>query len=588
VTIAWRPAFACAIALVALLAAGCVSVPDSGPVRIGPSTESEAESTQQYVRVPKGPAPGAEPAEIVRGYLAAMRALPADPTVVRAFMTEDAAAGWRPNRRSIIFAGAPVLRLSGVSVRVSLDELGTLDQRGSWTSTRPEDSEVDVELRLVQRDGQWRITNPAPGLLIDQEFFDDYYRAYSLYFFDPTHNILVPEQIYLPDGEQTATALLRGLVSGPTRWLKGAVDSFLPADTDPAVAVPVDENGVATVPLGSDVLSLPAEQRQLLAVQLAWTFGQVPEVRDIEVVADGAPVSLVRETGGLDPDYGTKYDPADAGASRALYALQDQRVVIVDDEAITPVPGLFGSGELPVSSFGVDRDGRVVAGVTDGGTAVTVAGVAGDPQEREMWFSGGVDLLRPQWDFHDRLWIVDRQPGASVFWTVHAGKPRLVNLAEEPLTPSDVRAFAVSRDGMRLAVIDGRGEGARLLVGRVTRPANGTGPLAVDRWREIVTPTQALTGYRGLSWSSPTQLAVLALDDDSFQPVTIDIDGSDVGTTALVDFDPRWIAANPTQDTPTVVGDAEGVLHTQTTNERWTPVVLDEEDPGLSRPAYVE
>jgi hypothetical protein len=408
-----------------------------------------------------------------------------------------------------------------------------------------------------------------------------------MYFFDPTHSILVPEQIYLPDGEQTATALLRGLVSGPTPWLKGAVDSFLPADTDPAVAVPVDENGVATIPVGSEVLNMPAEQRQLLAVQLAWTFGQVPEVRDIHVVADGAPVSLVRETGGLDPEYGTKYDPADAGASRSLYALRDRRVVVVD-EAITPVAGLFGSGELPVSSFGVDRDGRVVAGVTDGGTSVSVAGISGDPQERQIWFSGGSDLLRPQWDFYDRLWIVDRQPGSSVFWTIHDGKPRLVDLPEEPLTPSDVHAFAVSRDGMRVAVIDGRGDDARLLVGRVNRRADGRGALAVDRWREIVTPTQALSGYRGLSWSSPTQLAVLALDEDSVQPVTIDIDGSDVGTTALVDFDPHWIAANPTQDMPTVVGDAEGVLHTQTTNERWTPVLLDEEAPGLSRPAYVE
>ena len=35
-----------------------------------------------------------------------------------------------------------------------------------------------------QVDGQWRIANPQPGLMVTDKFFDDYFRPFDLYFFD--------------------------------------------------------------------------------------------------------------------------------------------------------------------------------------------------------------------------------------------------------------------------------------------------------------------------------------------------------------------------------------------------------------------
>jgi hypothetical protein len=588
-----------ALALAVLAPTGCVSVPDSGPVRVGPEAESEVETSQQYVRVAKGPADGAQQAEIVRGYLAAMRALPADPEVVREFMTEEASVAWEPDRGATVFTGLPLLRVSGKQVTVSLSRLGSLDRRGTWTSTPPAKAAAKTTFQLVQVDGEWRITNPVEGLLIDQDFFEDFYSPFSLYFFDPTGRILVPDQVYLPDGVGTATQLIRGLADGPTAWLAngvgtggvgaGGVGSFVPPSTDPDVTVPVDAEGLATVPLSPDVLSYAADQRELLAVQLAWTLRQMPSIRSIRVVADGAPVPLVSDSEDFDPDYGSKYDPADAGATRTLYALRDGRLLVVGEESAEPVQGVLGGDRARVERFGVDRDGRVAATVTGGGTTLGVAGITGPPSRLEPWFDMGVDLGRPQWDFHGLLWAVDRRPGRSVFYAMADGRWRVVRVAGGGPAPRSVRAFTVSRDGMRIAVIDGRGTGSRLLVGRVERTAKVGRPLRLDRWRVVVTPTQPLRDFRDLAWASPTELAVIARGGDAPQQFTVDIDGSDVGSTALAAFDPRWVAATPTQDTQTVVGAAAGAgLYSQTDDQRWTPLLSADDGAGLTRPAYVE
>lgn len=584
----WRLATATLLGLLVLLPAGCVNVPDSGPVRDSASVLPDDAAVQaQYV--PEGPASDAEPADIVRGYLAAMLAYPTNPGIVREFLSEEAAGEWQPDAGAVIFTGTAGIRVSGQGVQVSLTQLGSLDQRGAWTSTPPAKAGLAIDLTLVQEEGEWRISNPPPGMLIRQDYFEDRYNAYSLFFFDPTESTLVPDQVYLADGDQTATLLLRGLVRGPTNWLEGLA-SLVPRSTDPALSVQIKSDGTATVPIGTDVMSYPPEERRLLAAQLAWTLDQIPDIRAIRVTTDGATVSLIDRQELLDPDYGGVFDPADNSAPRTLYALQEDRIVAVpapDSEAETSaVPGPLGEGEIDVESFGVSRDGKEVAFVVNGGSVGVADLVAGS--EVDYWFDQGRSLLPPQWDRTGLLWVVDRTARGSAVYTIRDGSPQSVKVAAGPLAPDRIEAFAVARDGMRIALIDGTGADARLLVARIIRPAGPGDQLRISRWREVVTPVVPLSQFRDLDWASPTELAVLARrQGESLQAFTVDIDGSDVQVSTLMDFEPVAIAATPTQDAPTVVSSADGLLYNQT-NERWAPYVRAEGNPGLSHPTYVQ
>jgi len=574
----------------AMAVAGCVNVPDSGPVRDGFRVQPD-EAADQAQYLPEGPAAGADPAEIVRGYLAAMLAHPTNPGVVREFLSEEAAGDWRPDSGALIFDGSAGVRVSGQNVQLSVSQVGALDERGSWSSVPRAEADRSIDLRLVQVEGEWRISNPPQGMVIRQDFFEDRYSAYSLFFFDPTDTTLVPDQVYLADGDQTATLLLRGLVRGPTARLQDSVSSYVPESTDPGLSVPVDDSGVATVPIGADAMSYRPEERRLLAAQLAWTLDQIPSIRGVRVTSDGSPISLIDRQELLDADYGATFDPADNSASRTLFALQEGKVVTVPSPdtggEVATVAGPMGRGEVDIDAFGVDREGKTVAAVVGGGS-VGVADMDDDPAEVDYWFDQGQSLLAPQWDRFDLLWVVDRRDGGNQVHTILDGTPQTVDVAGGPLAPTSIQAFAVSRDGMRMAVVDGSGARSRLLIARVVRPADQGGQLRVDRWRKITTAVTTLGYFRDLSWASPTELAVLARrSGDEMQAFTVDIDGSDVQAATLIDFDPQSIAATPTQDTPTVVSGQDGHLYNQTT-ERWTPYVRAQGNPGLSQPTYVE
>ena len=64
-------------------------------------------------------------------------------------------------------------------------------------------------------------------------FYEQPFQDASLYFFDPTGRILVPEPVHVPQGQQLTTALVHGLLLGPRPSLAGVVarPSSRPAST---------------------------------------------------------------------------------------------------------------------------------------------------------------------------------------------------------------------------------------------------------------------------------------------------------------------------------------------------------------------
>lgn len=583
-----RPGYALALLLtLGMAATGCVRLPDSGPVLGAPGAE-RAEQEAPFDFAPAGPKPGASQVDIVKNFLVAMQATPLTTYAARQYLTSGSREAWVPDRGTVIYGSAlqPNRKL-GVVLR--LEDTAELDPRGGWLGDPTNGKGLRYPLKLVKEQGEWRISNPPDRLLIPQSYFASRFQPYSLYFFDTSGSILVPEPVYLPTGAQTPTLLVDALLSGPGPGLEGVERSVLPARAElDDISVPVSRDGVADVPLTEDVLDLDAAQLRLVTAQLAWTLRQVPGVSRLRITVGGSPLELA-STQSIEE--GAGYDPAVTGASGTLYGLRDGAAVGVTDGEEFAIPGIFDP-DTGVRSVGVSMTGALFAEVTAGGHKVMVServrAPGEDPRTGEVTkiYDGGESLLRPAWDLHGQVWLVDRTRAGAVITVVRDGKPRVVDAPG--VSGERVRSFTLSRDGSRLVAEIRGASGDRLVVARVARGADG----AVRRvTRAVPLPVRqlGLSDVRGLAWRSPTTLAVLAATSGgATQLATVSVDGSapPTATTSPELFPGRaeGVAASPGEMSPVYLTDSKGQLYELAGTGRWVPVDVE---PGFRSPTFV-
>ncbi|HEY7042546.1 MAG TPA: GerMN domain-containing protein, partial [Nocardioidaceae bacterium] len=263
--------------VVALMVVGvstaCVSIPESSSVHAGrgPSAQDERPLSSN---TPNGPRPGAGRKEIATGYLSAMLAFPPAPDVVREFLTPEAATAWNPEQGLVVYTESSRPRLSETAnfVIFSARALGSLDERGSWSTATGPRREIRAAFAMERVGGEWRLRNPLPGTYVDQDYFSTYYDAFSLYFFEATNTILAADPVHMLLGDSLATSLVEDLLKGPTRELQGAVGSSMPTTATVTTAVTISPSGVAEIPLSDEILQLSANDRRLFAAQLVWTL----------------------------------------------------------------------------------------------------------------------------------------------------------------------------------------------------------------------------------------------------------------------------------------------------------------------------
>lgn len=192
------------LAVLALLT-GCVQMPSEGPV-VEPRVSDTIDDVPGISFDPRPPQAGDSPADIVAGFLEAMKATPIRTTVAGQFLSEEAADAWVPEQQIITYAELGTA-VGETSVRVPLSEVNRYDARGAWERTQAESA---LELGLALEEGEWRIDELPNALVVPESWFDDAYQRVSLYFFDPTAQVLVPEPVFVPSGEQFASSLVRG------------------------------------------------------------------------------------------------------------------------------------------------------------------------------------------------------------------------------------------------------------------------------------------------------------------------------------------------------------------------------------------
>jgi hypothetical protein len=569
-------AVACALAAASLALTGCgVAMPHTGPVHETTLTGSDRDELPPNIDPPR-PKKGASQAQIVAGFLDAMTATPAVRTsVARKYLTKEASASWQPT--GMMIYGAPLSPHGNTPLEQQFLDAYRLDSRGAWLGPATE-AESTVEFPMTVENDEWRISQPPTNLLVPQSWFAARFRQVSLFFFDPTGTMLVPEPVFVPRGPQFASALVNALLVGPSKELAGTEKSFLPPNLRSLVSVPVTESGVAHVDLTSDTAdaSMPttSEQTEMLVSQLAWTLRQDPTIAKFRVTIDGQSIQLPGETE-FSVEHGHQYAPYVGGSSTQLFGVQDGLMVGGSPQNLAPVTGPFGHPGYDLRSVSTDLLAQQVAGVSSDGDDLWLAPVrnSGDPPRELM--TGQEDLLRPAWDFSGRLWEVDRRSTGAVVYYLRTNRrgSEMVPIDVPGISGADVKHFLVSRDGSRLiAVIRDSAEQDSIVVSRILTSGDGhvLQALAADN---ITDPANPEGQIRDLAWSSPTTLSVLrpvsrrlfqvgsaSVDGASgFDPFPVPVDGNVVGLAGTPVPDERLFAFEAGEDgTPAALVDLAG------------------------------
>jgi hypothetical protein len=532
----WARALAGGLAVVLLpvLAACGGSMPDSG--QAGAGREIGDVSADPLRVVPEGPAPGAEPAAVVSGFLRAGAGFDDDHAVARTFLTAEASSVWNPAQGTVIYPDdtslSVVTRSHGPDreVVVTAPVWAVIDQLGQLVLARP-GTTVSTSFELTRTDGQWRVGTLRPdlGLWLPRYEFERAYTPLRLYFVATGTRVLVPDLRWFAGPRAgLATEMVRALLAGPAPYLRGAVTSGAPGMTTLGVDAVPTSDGTAQIDLSSSALAASPEQRQQLWAQLTASLRQLPTVSGISLTADGAayPVAGLPEKGsGADLGY-----TEDVRVAGPVVVLSEGRLRQVD-------PGTGALAGAPAERFaGIEVAGlRAVAAGSDEDLLLGIDStgrrlLALRAEQPPAPLYTGADLTNPVIDVQGWAWTADRARAgvlAAVASTSSTAAAAEEDSGVQLLRPAwlagrRVLALDVSRDGSRLAVVSAASDGpSRLEVAGIVRDGTGrptglAGPRSAAR---------SLAGVRDVSWADRTNLAVLAGQPGEVRPYQVEVGG---------------------------------------------------------------
>ncbi|WP_162606166.1 LpqB family beta-propeller domain-containing protein [Jiangella asiatica] len=551
--------------VVAAVVAGCSEIPTSGPVLGGESVEPPSEE-RRFIQVEAPPPePGADAVGVVSGFIEAMASYEPGYETARLFLTDEAAAAWDPAENVTVYLGAtPDIEAIGEDrVDVQMTVSATVGVDGTYVAAEPGTTR-EMNLHLVRENGEWRITDPEPGIVIAVFSFDREYEPRNVYFFDPGLEVLVPDPIYIPRSASAATLLARKVLSGPSQWLAPAVRTAFPDGTELEVnAVPV-EGGVATVELSAAAAIADPETRELMAAQLTWTLGMLPDVERVAVTSGRAPLVQGDALSPRDPVM-SQYDPVVLKSDTPAYAIGEAGVVSLGDGEPTPVPGPLGS-MADIREFAVNLGGNRGAVISGDGHLLQVA-TFGEDETVQTVFEG-VDLSSPAWDRSGLIWAVDH--GVEGHGLVAAGADgERVDVVAAGLTGRDVDRLALSPDGARIAMIV---DGLAYVAGLVREP-DSRGTIRIEGMRPVGpagTAVDIAWSTSSGAWSAADSVIVLSSTEQGVLPHTVGLSGQVTAPRGLTATDGVRITSSP--GLPAVLETADGVLYMQRAGSSWSEI----------------
>ncbi|MGB9378625.1 MAG: LpqB family beta-propeller domain-containing protein [Mycobacteriales bacterium] len=534
---AWATRGVVAALAASLLVTGCARVPTSGAAVSVRDVPPVAVDDFSDVRLqPLRPSRGETPEAIVRGFVAAMKSATGGHEIGRSYLTTAASDAWRDDAGTQIVTVASLTSTSGpsgtVRVRLAGRQQATLAKDGAYV---PTDKRLGLDLRLQKVQGEWRIANPPPGVLMPSEDFQQVYRSVDLFFLSPDGGTVVPDRRYF-DVKAAAlpTRMAQALLAGASDWLSPGVRTAFPDGTRLRSNV-IRDGDFFVVDLSSDVLAASPSDQAALAAQLVWTLVKRFSVAGLRLLADGRPLRVQSGDGLLKRDAYAGYDPRVVATQVPAYYLSNGSLRGYGSPTPTSPAAAAGAGLV---SAAMSADQKWLAGVRRrDGWSELVAGPLSNPLVMRY---RARSVSRPSWE-----------SGSAAVYVVVDGRDvvrvpiggRAVPVPTPGLVASGpVRAMALSRDGARVAVVAGPTGQGQLLVGVLGRTP---GALRITGLRPVA---PQLTGVLDVGWSGETELLVLgSLGGAAAGPQHVDVDGAQVteGTSTGLPVDREHLAAAP-------------------------------------------
>lgn len=535
------------ISAACLVLAGCATIPTSGPILQG--AEVGGDQGGQVIRViARPPQPDMTPVQIVSGFIEASASFEDNHAVARQYLTPTAAAAWDPSAGTRVYDGVPTLVPNGpAAVDMTATEAGTIDGDGRFQVALP-GRILEDSFTLDYVDGEWRIADPPPGLLLARSDIDRAFRSYNVYFLDPQFTTLVPDARLLPAaGSGLATSLMQALAAGPNDWLAPAVRTALPDGTGLALnAVPV-ENGVARVNLDPAVRLLDEATRRALSAQIVWTLRQASGVRAVDLNAGGQVLPVAGAPNPQPIDSWPLYDPDAMPSGTAAYAVAFGRVSRLAGESLIPVAGAAGSASPSLDGIAVSMDAQLVAGLDD---------------EASLWMSrvnpgaASVEVMpepgesRPSFGMGADAWAVT---STGILRKATADGTVVTVPVDGLSTKTTIESVAMSRDGTRAAFIVRRGPRTFVVVAVVVLREGSA------RIQSPIRVESQLTSVTDIAWSDAQHLVAIGAEGATNAEVyEIDLARGlvrSLGSPA----EPQRVAAAP--GFPLIVGASDGRLY---------------------------
>lgn len=509
--------------VMALAVSGCAEIPTSGPVERGDQVQGTEDEPPVRV-LPRGPVSGQSPTAVVRGFLDASASFEDDHAVARRFLTPQASDLWNPDARVTILDDYPRPTLVQEQRNVVLSAHQTASISGDGAFLPRGGTALDQKFPMKKVGEEWRIAKAPRGLILDRIEASLAYRSFDLYFVNASRTFLVPDPVYLPvEPAGSATSLVKALLQGPTRWLRPAAESLIPAGTHLVVdSVPV-ENGVAQVDLSAEFLDAEPEVLPLAAAQITTTLLELSSsVSGVAITVEGSPLRP-EEPAVFTADTWEQYETGALSSALGLLFVRSGSVQQLDPESLTtgatrssPLSGALGSGRRDVRDPSQSWDGQTVTALNSSRTKlfITHPGVERGVDSTVV----GRRLLPASIDADGRLWLMDvgrDQPRLRYLEGGHWSTARL------KAPRGTVTSMRVSPDGTRMALVIQRGgsTGAGVLV--VGRVVGGLKTLRVEAFRRV---ERTVSDVTDASWADATTLAVVATTGPAPEPMLVNID----------------------------------------------------------------
>lgn len=479
------------VAVLAIVLTACAGLPTSGKVNYGLSTADAPDSEDVTFLLPDSPQPGATPEQIVEGFIRAGSGpgLGARWERAREFLTPDFADVWDPGAGVTVdvFEDRVYTEPSEGVVSLSLTAAATVDAKGVYE--RSELAAQTLPFELEQVDGEWRISAAFDGVVLDREQFPRVFHNYSLTYFDPSWQFLVPDTRWFPTTNAVREVAFR-LVNDPrSEWLAESVVSAFPEGVEVLAVVPQAGNSYE-IDLSVAALSADASTLDRMYTQLRSSLATAG-VSDVELTVQSAPI---------DVDTVAVRSTRIQGAPLVL--VEEGFGFLVGDE-LEPVQGISEAVEdlAPVAvQLGADRTmaaarlaGGEVARIRDDATFDVIDSRPG--------------LVDPSIDPFGMVWTVPRnQPSAVKVHLVDGLAP--IDVVNAFPGATSVSSLTVSRDGTRVAAVVTAGGRAALWVAGVVRDPD----LVPIRLGDPVALGPVVGTGRGAAWLDDLSVGVLSGD----------------------------------------------------------------------------